>query len=445
MTAWWFEHLWPGAGEVRAGMVVDVDNGLITRVESDAAGVPAGSERVLGLTVPGLANTHSHAFHRALRSRTQQGSGDFWAWRERMYDVAARLEPDSYFALARGVFAEMACAGITAVGEFHYLHHRLDGRSYDDANAMAMALVGAAAEAGLRLTLLDTCYLESAPGRPVERGQLRFADASASAWAERAGELARRCSGTPHVRVGAAVHSVRAVPPAAISAVVDWASARAAPLHAHLSEQVAENAACLAAYGRTPAQLLFDRGALGPRTTVVHATHLDAADIQLLGSTGTGVCYCPTTERDLADGLPLAREQANAGAPISLGSDSNAVIDLFEEARGLEGNERLRTQLRGHFGAAELMTAATATGQRALGWDGGRIEVGARADFVTVRLDSVRTAGGGATLDAVAFAASAADVDQVVVDGRTVVRAGHHVGVPDVAQALRIEIERLLA
>lgn len=438
MTAWEFEHLWTGAGEVRSGVTVEAVDGVITAIGD--AGAFAGAQRVAGLAVPGFGNAHSHAFHRALRSRTHSGGGTFWTWREQMYAAADSLDPDGYFALARLVFAEMAQAGITSVGEFHYLHHQPGGRRYDDQNAMAMALVAAAGEAGVRLTLLDTCYLESAPGEPLGGVQLRFGDGTAAAWIDRVTDLHERCAGLLDVRIGAAVHSVRAVPPAAISAVAEWSRAHEAPLHAHVSEQVGENTACLAAYGVTPVQLLADCGALGPMTTVVHATQLTDGDVALLGSTGTGVCLCPTTERDLADGLPRARDLVDAGAPLSVGTDSQAVIDLLEEVRAVEHHERLRTHRRGHFTAAELLTAAAVEGQRALGWAAAGIAVGAPADFVAIRLDSVRTAGGAATLENAAFAASAEDIHHVVAGGRTVVQDGRHVAMPDLGR----ELQRLL-
>ncbi|MFE1785460.1 amidohydrolase family protein, partial [Streptomyces sp. NPDC059506] len=197
-----------------------------------------------------------------------------------------------------------------------------------------------------------------------------------------------------HVRTGAAIHSVRAVPAGQLAVVADWAADRDAPLHVHLSEQTAENDACLAAHGVTPTRLLADRGALGPRTTAVHATHLTDDDVRLLGASGTGVCMCPTTERDLADGIGPAPRLSAAGCPLSLGSDSHAVVDPFEEARAMEMDERLRTRTRGHWTAARLLRAATEDGHAALGRpDAGRIAPGAPADLTTVALDTVRTAG----------------------------------------------------
>ncbi|MFE5948131.1 formimidoylglutamate deiminase [Streptomyces sp. NPDC056480] len=442
LTTYWLEHAWLDTN-VEPGVALDVDSdGRITAVRTGVDAPPPGAVALRGLTLPGLANAHSHAFHRALRGTVQVGSGTFWTWREVMYNVAQRLTPDSYFALARAVYAEMALAGITAVGEFHYLHHAPGGTPYAEPNAMGEALIAAAGEAGIRITLLDTAYLSAGFGAAPDRHQLRFSDGTAEAWAERASGLKERDG----VRIGAAIHSVRAVPADQLSTVARWAQDREAPLHVHLSEQTAENDACLAAHGRTPTRLLADHGVLGARTTGVHNTHMTDADIALIGSTSTGTCMCPTTERDLADGIGPAVALQRAGSPLSLGSDSHAVIDLLEEARAMELNERLRTRTRGHWTAAALLRAATADGHAALGWtDAGTLEAGALADFTTIALDSVRTAGPVPRLAAetAVFAASAADVRHTVVGGRHVVRDGVHQTVQDVPRALADSIAAL--
>ncbi|MER6542403.1 formimidoylglutamate deiminase [Streptomyces sp. NPDC001250] len=438
---YWLEHAWLDTN-VEPGVALDVDGGRISAVRTGVPTPPPGAEVLRGLTLPGLANAHSHAFHRALRGTVQVGSGTFWTWREVMYSVADHLTPETYHALARAVYAEMALAGITCVGEFHYVHHAPGGTPYADPNAMGEALIAAAAEAGIRITLLDTCYLSAGFGEAPNTHQLRFSDGSAEAWAARCAVLKER----DHARIGAAIHSVRAVPASQLATVAGWAQERRAPLHVHLSEQAAENDACLAAHGRTPTRLLADHGILGPRTTGVHNTHLTDEDIALLGGSATGTCMCPTTERDLADGIGPAAALQRAGSPLSLGSDSHAVIDLLEEARAMELNERLRTRTRGHWTAAALLRAATADGHAALGWDqAGTLEPGALADFTTVALDSVRTAGPLPRLGAetAVFAATAADVRHTVVGGRHVVRDGAHTLVPDVPQALARAVEAL--
>ncbi|ONK13833.1 formimidoylglutamate deiminase [Streptomyces sp. MP131-18] len=441
---YWAEYAWLN-GPVEPGVVISTSRtGHISSVAPGAAEPPVGCVPLRGLTLPGLANVHSHAFHRALRSATQVGSGTFWTWRNAMYDIASRLDPDLCHALARAVYAEMALAGVTCVGEFHYVHHAAGGTRYGNQNAMGEALIAAAADAGIRMTLLDTCYLAAGFGQEPTGVQLRFSDGTAARWAERADAL--RGNGT--TRIGAAIHSVRAVPAGELAQVAAWAEERGAPLHVHLSEQPKENEDCLGAHGRTPAELLADHGVLGPRTTAVHATHLTGEDIELLGRSATVVCLCPTTERDLADGIgPAARLRA-AGSPLCLGSDSHAVIDLLAEARALELHERLNTRVRGHFTADQLLRFTAEDGHAALGWpEAGRIEPGCLADFTTVALDSVRTAGPPPrmALQAAVFAATGADVRHTVVGGRHIVRDGGHQLVPNVPAALAESVAALRA
>jgi formiminoglutamate deiminase len=417
MTGYWLERAWTGTG-VQDSVRVEIQDGVFSSVE---VADPGDAERLAGLTIPGLANCHSHAFHRALRGRTQRERGTFWTWREQMYALAERLTPDSYYDLARATYREMALSGITSVGEFHYLHHGPGGTPYADPNAMGHALLAAAHDAGIRIALLDTCYLTAGVGAEPQGVQRRFSDGDAERWAERVDEL--HVDG-PMAVVGAAIHSVRAVPREQMPRVVRWATDHDAPLHVHLSEQVAENDACVAAYGSTPTEVLADAGALGQRTSAVHATHLTDRDIGLLGGSGTTACFCPTTERDLGDGIGPSRRLHDAGSPLTLGSDSHAVIDLFEEMRAVELDERLATRRRGHWSAAELLAAATHQGHRSIGFDGaGRIAVGAPADLVTLDTASLRTAGTGADAETAVFAASAADVVQVVCAGKVVARA----------------------
>ena len=436
-TSWHLEEAWLADG-VAADVLVSVDDAGV--VESVTTGVPAQDVdyRLRGLVLPGFANAHSHAFHRALRGRTHAEGGSFWSWREQMYALASVLDPGSMYRLARAVYAEMVLSGFTAVGEFHYLHHGPGGQPYDDANLMGEALRAAASDAGLRLTLLDTCYLTGGIDQPLQGAQLRFGDGTAGAWAARMADL----SGDATTRVGAAVHSVRAVPAADLETVAG--ALPDAPLHVHLSEQPAENEQCLVAYGCTPTRLLHEHGALSERTTAVHATHLTDDDIGLLGGSRTASCFCPTTERDLADGIGPARRLADAGSPLCLGSDQHAVIDPFEEARGLEAHERLSSLQRGRFAPAELVDALTWQGHAAIGWpEAGRIAVGAAADFLAVATDSVRTAGGRA--EQVVFTATAADVTDVVVAGRAVVRGGEHLAMGPVGPLLTDAIGALWA
>jgi len=432
MTRWWAAYALLPSGLAR-DVTFEVAGGRFTAVT--AASQPGEAQVLPGVVLPGLANAHSHAFHRAMRGRTHDGGGTFWTWRERMYAVAAQLDPDSYLALATATYAEMALAGITTVGEFHYLHHAPGGASYDDPNAMSEALRQAAADAGIRLTLLDTCYLagglSSTGHSPLDATQLRFSDGDAARWADRVAGLTESAG----MRVGVGIHSVRAVPRSQLGVVA--AASKGLPLHVHLSEQPAENEACQAFYAMTPTALLEVEGALGPLTTVVHATHLTDRDIAALGATHTTVCLCPTTERDLADGIGPSRRLSDAGSLLSLGSDQHAVVDLFEEARALEMHERLDSLQRGRFRPDELLSAATR--HESLGWgDAGRLEVGARADLVAVRLDSPRTAG--SLPEQILMSATAADIDTVIVDGRTVVTGGRHL-LGDVGSLLQKAID----
>jgi formiminoglutamate deiminase len=439
LKTYWCELAWLGGESVTEGVTIEVEGDRIANLATGVSTPPADADCLNGVTIPGLANAHSHAFQRALRGRTHSGRGDFWTWREAMYELASRLDPDLYLALARATFGEMALAGITCVGEFHYLHHGPDGAPYADPNAMGRAAIQAAREAGIRITLLDACYLHGGPGEELAGAQQRFGDGDASRWAERVGEL----EGDEGTRIGAAIHSVRAVDPDSAATVAAWAAERGAPLHAHVSEQPAENEAARRAYGGTPTAVLATADAIGERFTAVHGTHLGQADFRTLGAAAATCCVCPTTERDLADGIVEAERLRSAGVELALGSDSHAVIDLFEEARAVELDERLETGERGRTPAGSLLEAATHPGHRCLGWpEAGRIEPGAIADLVTVRLDSPRLAGTDvqSALDSVVFAASAADVMDVVVGGRQIVCGGAHVGI-DVPGELKAAIE----
>ncbi|GAA1710538.1 formimidoylglutamate deiminase [Fodinicola feengrottensis] len=438
MTAFRLRHAWLPGGLV-GPIEIEVDpKGIIVAIRTgghfpDATHLP-------GLVVPGFANTHSHAFHRALRGRVHDAAGTFWTWRERMYALADILTPDLVFQLARAVYAEMLAAGYTSVGEFHYLHHQPGGKPYDDPYAMTAALHRAATEVGIRLTLLDTCYLSAGIGPdrtpiPLSERQLRFSDGSADRWAWRWRELREVFPDDRSFRLGAAIHSVRAVPENAIDKILSTVDADT-PLHVHLSEQPAENEDTLAAYNRTPTGLLADHGALSPRTTAVHATHLTDTDISTLADSRTSIAFCPTTEADLADGIGQAGRLHAAGTPLCIGSDQHAQIDPLAEIRALEYGERLlsgtfaslgeeKSGQRVHFSPAELISFGTVNGHRSLGWqDAGQLVVGAPFDVVCLQTDSPRTAG--AQPDQLVMAATASDVLLTVVGGRIVVRQGRH-------------------
>ena len=419
-TSYWAEHAWLPTG-LATGVRFEVVDGVFAGVHRRAR-PEAGDERLHGVVLPGFANAHSHAFHRALRGRTHGDGGNFWTWRQQMYAVTRHLTPDTYLALARAVFAEMVLAGITVVGEFHYLHHDLGGRPYADPNAMGEAVIEAARDAGLRLTLLDTCYLAgglAGDGHvPLDEVQRRFTDGDVDRWATRVAAL------TPDAttRIGAAVHSVRAVPRDDLRAMAEVTRGRI--VHAHVSEQPAENLATQMFYGATPTELLDEAGLLGDRFSAVHATHLSDHDIELLGRSGVDRLLLPHDRarprgrhrpgRALADAAP-----AVAGLGPARGHRPVRGAAGPRDARAAVSNER------GRFTPDELLTAATVDGYRSLGWqDAGLIADGAVADFVVVRTDTVNTAGSKA--GQILYCATRSDVDTVVVGGRWWSESGRH-------------------
>lgn len=439
------DFAWRGGESVSTNVRIEVANGVIATVTEGVA-PHSDDEKISGVVIPGLVNAHSHAFHRVLRGRTHNGDGDFWSWRKLMYHIANALTPENYSELAAMVFAEMTLAGITGVGEFHYVHHNPDGAAYDNPNEMGVAVVEAARRAGIRLALLDVAYLHGGLDQPKPLPeQQRFVDKSIDAWLDRVDRLGE---GGDNWTVGLAPHSIRAVYPDELGEVVGARYGRV--VHVHVSEQLAENDACVAATGKTPTGVLADIGLLGSFATAVHATHLTSNDIELLGSSKTNVCICPTTERDLADGIGPASALVKAGAMLALGSDSNAVIDLFEEARAVELNQRLIASRRGLHRPCDLLAAATSGGAHSLGWveTGSRIGIqpGMPADFIAISLNSTRLASVSAenAVASIVFAAAPADVSDVWVDGRRIVEHGLHTNIEDVVNGLRNAIAQVV-
>ncbi|GAC1646561.1 MAG: formimidoylglutamate deiminase [Candidatus Dormibacteraceae bacterium] len=403
--AWHAEQAW--LGHPAKDVLIEVEEG---RIKAVTEGVPTrpGVETLEGWTIPGLANVHSHAFQHLLRGAVESGAGDFWAWRDEMYRRAEWVWAD-YYRYSRLVFQEMLEAGITAVGEFHYLHRH--------GNELGEALIQAAGEVGIRITLIDACYLRGGfGGQPLNAVQRSFSDGDVEHWVARVEQL----KDGEGVRIGAAIHSVRAVDPASMRAVAAWARTRSAPLHIHLAEQPAEFEECRNEEGCTPAELLEREGILGPDLTAVHAIHVGEHDISLLGANKVTVCACSTTERDLGDGVGPLRALADAGCALAVGSDSNAVIDALEEARALELDQRRATGHRVLHQPDELLRAATVNGMRALGWEAGELKPGMLADFITLA-EPHHTQG--RTLDPayLIYACSANDVTNVVVGGKNVV------------------------
>jgi formiminoglutamate deiminase len=402
---WHAQQAW--LGHPAQNVLIEVEGG---RIKSIAEGTSAPRDAVLleGWTFPGFANAHSHAFQRLLRGEVEAGGADFWEWRARMYSFT-EWDPADYFNHARLVFREMLEAGITAVGEFHYLHAH--------GNELGVALIDAAREEGLRITLIDACYLRGGvDGRPLGPEQQSFSDGDADAWARRVSEL-READG---VRIAAAIHSVRAVDPESMRVVATWARDRKAPLHIHLAEQPGEVEECMQMEGCTPTELLEREGILGPDLTAVHAIHVNDRDVRLLGDNEVAVCACPTTERDLGDRVGPLVALADAGCTLAAGSDSNAVIDLLEEARGIELDQRRAAGRRVLHDPEELFSAITVNGARSLGWDAGELRPGKLADFVTLRRPDAERRE--ISLAHLIYASSARDVTNVVVGGETVLQ-----------------------
>jgi formimidoylglutamate deiminase len=383
--------------------------------------------------LPGFVNTHSHSFQRLIRGKSESramSGRDFWSWRGTMYHAAAHLDPEEVYDVARMAFLEMLLSGTTTVGEFHYLHNAPGGRPYDDPNLLSKQVITAAESVGIRIVLLRSAYMRSGYELPPDPGQIRFFE-SASQFIENMNALAAATD----VPVGVAPHSLRAVPLRELKQIAAWTRERKLPLHMHVAEQIAENEACLREYGLSPVALLAREGLLGPDFTAVHAIHISAEEIGLLAGSGATVCSCPTTERNLGDGVIAADQVMREGIGIALGSDSQAQIDPLEDARELEYHLRLDRQQRAILDqigeqtlASRLFDCATVNGARSLGVHAGELSAGSLADFFTVDLDDLSIAGhsGGDLLPLVVFSLDRTAIRDVVVNGRWVVRDGRH-------------------
>jgi len=449
------------AGEFRPGLalVCDAEGRVTSLVSVDHLTNQKRIRLANRAVLPGMLNAHSHAFQRVLRGRTEYRTSDrdsFWTWRELMYSAATRLSPEDVYDASRMAFLEMALGGITAVGEFHYLHHAPDGKPYDDPNLLAKEVIRAAGDVGLRIALLRVAYVRSGFKAEPNPRQTRFIESDAETYLKNLDGLATSVR-SPTVRegnsrndaladarasdtawVGVAPHSVRAVPLDYLREVIGYANERDLKTHMHLAEQPAEVSACVEEYGRTPIALLESEGLLSDRFTAVHAIHVTPKAIASFAQTGAMVCACPTTERNLGDGVVPADEYLRNGVEISLGTDSHAQIDLFEESRELEYHLRLQKLERAVLGArtsssasdtaAYLFDCATINGARSIGAPGGALEAGKPADFFTVDLNDPTIAGASSDdlLASIVFSASRAAVREVVVGGKPIVSEGQH-------------------
>jgi formimidoylglutamate deiminase len=398
--------------------------------------------------LPGMINAHSHAFQRVLRGRTEHRTANqqdsFWTWREMMYSAATRLTPEDIYDASRMAFLEMALSGITAVGEFHYLHHAPDGVPYDDPNLLAKEVIRAANDIGLRIALLRVAYARSGYQIEANPRQQRFLERDPEIYLRNLDKLIDDVTrGTspkaPHATawVGIAPHSVRAVPLDYLREAAAYANEHQLQVHMHVAEQPAEVSACVEEYGRTPIALLDSEGLLSERFTAVHAIHVTPKAIPSLARTGVIVCACPTTERNLGDGVVPADEYFKQGVAVCLGSDSHAQIDLLEDARELEYHLRLQKLERAVLGgASQLFDCATTNGARSIGAAGGALEAGKPADFFAVALDDPSIAGASPDdlLSGIVFAATRAAVREVVVGGKPIVSEGQHLIQDDVIE-----------
>ena len=380
------------------------------------------------LVMPGMATVHSHAFQRALRGRTQRRStqaATFWSWRGLMFALADRLNPEELFHIARFAFVELALSGVTAVGEFHYLHHDRGGHPYADRVQLADAMILAAKEAGVRINLIRTAYMRAGYKQDFVPGQDRFCDAQIEEVIADAETLRNRYQDDPLVRVTVAAHSIRAVPLAAIKRLEEYTRANQLPFHMHVAEQRRELAECENEYGTTPVALLAENGILSDRFVAIHATHLTAPEIAAFGKAHAFVGLCRTTERDLGDGSPQLAALLHAGARLCFGVDSHASSDAFEEMRAAELDMRVQAEAR-HVAAEApaLLVAATQAGYHAIGFDAAW-----QQDRVWLNADDAALAGADDTLlaDAIVFGATPRAVDRVEVNGRVIVQDGQHI------------------
>ena len=422
------DYVYTQQGLQRDMLISIADDGCIASIESQQDSISENVQHLSNvLLLPGFVNAHSHVFQRALRGHTHRRIAQrdsFWSWREAMYTQAQKLNPDSLYQEARETYWEMLAAGYTTVGEFHYVHHQPNGQPYDNPNAMAEAVLAAGRDTGMRVVLLMTAYAQSGFDQLPLPEQHRFCDRSVEAYLQRVDDL--RVQGVP---VGLAPHSVRAVPEQWFRAIADYSNTHGLPLHVHADEQRAEIEQCQARYGCTPIELLERFGALGLRTTIIHATHANATELELLAKYGCTVCVCPTTEGDLGDGIAPYAELMASDILLAIGSDSNTRLDPIEELRWAEYSARMRYQRRRVLVCEKqespgplLLDIGTHGGAIALNVNAGIIAPDMAADFVAVDLThpSLRGWTEEDLLDTLFFGASSDVIRNVWVQGQGV-------------------------
>jgi formimidoylglutamate deiminase len=425
----------------QAGLLVD-DNGRCQSVTAPDRTSDKASDTIIDLPgkalLPGFVNVHSHTFQRLIRGKSESravAGKDFWSWRRTMYHAAASLDPQQVYDVARMTFLEMVLAGTTTVGEFHYLHTAPDGRPYDDPNSLSKQVIAAAQSIGIRIALLRCAYLRSGYQLPRDPGQTRFFETTPEFLANMEALVREYLGGSAEVRLGVAPHSIRAVPLDDLCQIVTWARDKSLPLQMHMAEQIAENEACVREYGATPVALIGKAGMLGPDFTAVHAIHITAEEAAMLADAAATICSCPTTERNLGDGILAADRVMQAGVRVALGSDSQAQIDPLEDARELDYHLRLEHQRRaildqidGQSLAVRLFDCATVNGARSLAVPTGTLAAGSFADFFTVDLRDISIAGHSADnlLPLIVFGMNRTAIRDVAVNGKLIVRNGQH-------------------
>jgi formimidoylglutamate deiminase len=424
----------------------------ITSIDSATESVIRLKGRAL---LPGLVNAHSHAFQRVIRGRTEyrttNSKDSFWTWREMMYSAASRLTPEDVYDASRMAFLEMALSGITSVGEFHYLHRAPDGSAYDDPNLLAKEVVRAANDVGLRIALLRVAYARSGYQTETNPQQCRFIEADPETYLKNFEQLEKELTAGDRnlAWAGVAPHSVRAVPLDYLRKVADAANSQQIPIHMHVAEQPAEVSACIEEYGRSPVALLETEGLLSERFTGVHVIHVTAKAVRMLAAARAMVCACPTTERNLGDGIVPADSFFSQGVRVSLGTDSHTEINLLEDARELEYNLRLQKLERVTLATAEdegqsalaarLFDCATINGAASINAPGGALELGRPADFFTVDLNDPSIAGASSDdlLSAIVFSLSRTAIRDVVVGGKRIVEDGRHAQQEDIVEKFK--------
>lgn len=450
----WLPDLIYADGRFQTSRAITCDHRGYLTDSSEAQSTQLKNRAVL----PGLINAHSHAFQRVIRGRTEYRTSDnkdsFWTWREMMYSAAVRLTPEDVYDASRMAFLEMALSGVTSVGEFHYLHHTPGGQTYEDPNVIAKEVVRAAQDVGLRIALLRVAYARSGFETEPNPKQQRFIE-TPETYLKNLERLIADLRSPATAWVGLAPHSVRAVPLDSLRSIITFGQERKLPIHMHVAEQPAEISACIAEYGRSPVALLATEGLLGDHFTAVHAIHVSPKAVTMLAQARALVCACPTTERNLGDGVVPVDLYFQNNVRVALGTDSHVQIDLLEDARELEYNLRLQKMERVVLSheqadsrsalAARLFECATSWGAESIGSPGGNLNQGRAADFFTVDLDDPSIAGASKDdlLASVVFSLSRTAVKEVFVGGEQIVSEGRHAHQEEIVSSFKTLQKRL--